>query len=289
MLNQPKRIFKYVSIGMLLYLLLSNIVSLFIDSVYATMILGAALTFPLLHFWLLPKTMGQVHLRLTERLRFGQIFYAFVLALGGNFLLSILLSIVSQLLPNVLYGPSFAVSYSMLDNVLLFLCLVVVAPLFEEYLFRGFCLMSLRRYGNWFAIFISSLLFAFMHGNLLQGAGAFFIGLVLGYLAVRTDSIAYPILFHSINNLLSFLLLLDQPIWFTAILLVVILSCAIAAIVLFILEVRRRKVYQTQLIRPYDFKVHCFFNNWASITLLVILLVQLLLVLLLPYAAAMLY
>lgn len=77
---------------------------------------------------------------------------------------------------------------------------VVLAPVFEELVFRGTVLMTLRRYGDRFAIVASSLLFALMHGNLPQAVQTFFIALVLGYVCVKTNSLRIPILLHALNN-----------------------------------------------------------------------------------------
>ena len=48
----------------------------------------------------------------------------------------------------------------------------------------------------------------------------------------------------------------------------------IAAVVLFILELKQRARYRAELIGPYDFHFSAFFNNWASITLLVVLIIS---------------
>lgn len=80
----------------------------------------------------------------------------------------------------------------------LYVCLA--APIIEELLYRGFILKSLKRYGECFAIVISSVLFGLMHTNLTQSVFAFFAGMVLAYVAMRY-SVKWSILMHMINNL----------------------------------------------------------------------------------------
>ena len=86
------------------------------------------------------------------------------------------------------------------DSFSMFLYGSILAPLWEEVLFRGYILRALRPYGRRFSIFGSALLFALFHGNLLQGPYAFLIGLVLGWLACEY-SINWSIALHVFNNL----------------------------------------------------------------------------------------
>ncbi len=89
--------------------------------------------------------------------------------------------------------------------ILLFMTVVVIAPVLEELLFRGIILEGLSiNYGNPKALIFSSLLFAFVHGNLAQGIGAFFIGLICGWIYIQTQSIIPCILIHLLNNALPF-------------------------------------------------------------------------------------
>lgn len=83
----------------------------------------------------------------------------------------------------------------------LFFC--VLAPICEEFIFRGVILQSLRPYGRGFAILFSSLLFAMMHGNIGQFPLAFLVGLAFGYFVIRFDSIWATILMHASVNLMS--------------------------------------------------------------------------------------
>lgn len=76
----------------------------------------------------------------------------------------------------------------------------VFAPLGEEFVCRGVILGTLRKYGNWWAIFITATLFGLMHMNFYQGPYALLVGLVLGYVTVKTGSIWCAVLIHMINN-----------------------------------------------------------------------------------------
>lgn len=76
---------------------------------------------------------------------------------------------------------------------------VVLAPVFEEFVFRalllGFLLKPLR---PWLALLISTALFVSVHGSWLTAA---FGGVVYGLLYLRYGSVWLCILAHSANNL----------------------------------------------------------------------------------------
>lgn len=78
--------------------------------------------------------------------------------------------------------------------------LVVVAPLVEETVFRGVILGALRRFGDSFALLISSVLFALIHGNLVQLPNAFLMGLLIGYFVLCTGSLWTGVIIHMVNN-----------------------------------------------------------------------------------------
>ncbi len=85
--------------------------------------------------------------------------------------------------------------------VMSLLLIVLLAPLLEELLFRGVVLHGfLKNYKPSHAIVSSALVFAIIHGNLAQGLGAFFIGLVIGWIYWKTNSIIPGIIIHFVNN-----------------------------------------------------------------------------------------
>ncbi|MEF2837015.1 MAG: type II CAAX endopeptidase family protein [Oscillospiraceae bacterium] len=86
------------------------------------------------------------------------------------------------------------------DTFSMFLYASILAPVWEEILFRGYVLRTLRLFGKRFAILSSAILFGLFHGNLLQTPYALLMGLVLGYVTVEY-SISWAIALHMFNNL----------------------------------------------------------------------------------------
>lgn len=86
---------------------------------------------------------------------------------------------------------------------LAFISTVIVPALAEEFACRGLMLGLLRKYGDAFAIMASSLLFGLMHGNFEQMPFAFLVGLVLGFVTVKSGSILPAMAIHAFNNFIS--------------------------------------------------------------------------------------
>ncbi len=86
---------------------------------------------------------------------------------------------------------------------IIFLGVVLVAPLFEELLFRGVLLSTYRRPLGAHAIWLVAILFGFLHPSLAQALGAVFLGLVAGWMVYRTGSIWAGILVHLGSNLVG--------------------------------------------------------------------------------------
>lgn len=83
--------------------------------------------------------------------------------------------------------------------------LCLVAPLAEEVVFRGAMLTALR--DNRYAILISALFFAAVHMNPAQMPHALLVGLLLGWLYMRTGSIVPGLLVHWVNNTAAYVAL----------------------------------------------------------------------------------
>ena len=84
----------------------------------------------------------------------------------------------------------------------------LLAPLAEELVFRGAILRALLRWCSkpWVGIVLSALLFAVAHMNPAQLPHAFLIGLLLGWMYYRTDSIVPCVVYHWVNNTVAYVM-----------------------------------------------------------------------------------
>lgn len=91
------------------------------------------------------------------------------------------------------------------NAILVFLTLVVVAPVAEEVIFRGYLFGTLRRaVPVWVAALITSLVFGLIHGQWNVGVDVFAMSLVSCFLRYKTGSLWASILLHMAKNGLAF-------------------------------------------------------------------------------------
>lgn len=84
-----------------------------------------------------------------------------------------------------------------------FMKVAIVAPVVEELIFRGLIFQGFRRnYNNFVAVIMSAILFSLFHLNPWQMPATFVLGILLGWLMIRTQNLILAILAHSLNNLL---------------------------------------------------------------------------------------
>ncbi len=95
-----------------------------------------------------------------------------------------------------------------LDWALIITGAVVIAAVAEEALFRGFFQVTLERKGDATrAVLLSSITWTLIHMNPYWAIQIFVTGVVIGYLAWRTDSLLPAVIVHALNNLLAVLAL----------------------------------------------------------------------------------
>lgn len=95
-----------------------------------------------------------------------------------------------------------------LNSILIIISVAILPAIFEELLFRKGIISLTKKYGGVFSIILSSVIFGLVHGNLIQAVFAFFTGIVLGYVYVKTNSIGTCMWIHFTNNMFGALSLL---------------------------------------------------------------------------------
>lgn len=153
-----------------------------------------------------------------------------------------------------LSSPELPLPQGVLGVTASFFRVVVVAAMVEELCFRGVVMGNLRRYGDFFAVSMASLVFALMHCNLIQAPFALIVGFALGYLSIYTGTLWTGILIHAVNNTVSlaFSYLLEEIEQNAAALLYTALTdllLAAGAICFLVLLLRRRKRPQPPSVR----------------------------------------
>ena len=94
---------------------------------------------------------------------------------------------------------------SVLSFVMSVISTAIIPGLVEEYACRGVIMGILLPYGEGFALLSTAIIFGVMHGNFEQMPFAFLVGIILGYIRIKSGSLWPCILVHSLNNLFSVL------------------------------------------------------------------------------------
>lgn len=164
--------------------------------------------------WLVLRGTGEAPPQPGAPLGPGRFFRSYLAGLGLMYLVNLatlaLMGLVGLLRGQTVENPvDNMADYPLALNLLLG---CVIAPVCEEYLFRGLLLNRLRPYGERFAVWASALCFGLFHGNLNQFFYAFAVGALFSYITLRTGRLRYTILIHAIANGVSVAVmpLLDQ-------------------------------------------------------------------------------
>jgi len=131
---------------------------------------------------------------------------ALLLSLGlmffGNLIGNALMMTVSALRGVEMVNPVQAVILDA-DPVWTAIATVVAAPLGEEFLFRRLLIDRTRRWGELPAVLLSAAMFGAFHLNLYQFFYAALLGLVFGYVYVKTGRLRYTVALHAAINFLG--------------------------------------------------------------------------------------
>ena len=128
----------------------------------------------------------------------------------GGYLVALPLVVLVSLLNQQIWqgqggsNPIILLALQAQDRVALtifFFTASIAAPVFEEIIFRGFFLPSLTRYlPVGVSILVSSLVFALAHLSLSEVLPLTTLGMILGFVYVRSRNLLAPILLHSLWN-----------------------------------------------------------------------------------------
>lgn len=167
--------------------------------------IATALTIPIMLFMfhkdrVKEKAVGVVQPEKAKAWKyFAIIGIAAALCVGLNCLI-----IMSGLSPqDETYQETMTIMYSapMMVQVI---CLGVLAPICEELVFRGLMFKRLRAQTSFvLAALYSTIVFAVIHGNMVQMVYAFVMGMVFAYAYEKYGSVKAPILAHITANMVS--------------------------------------------------------------------------------------
>lgn len=102
-------------------------------------------------------------------------------------------------------GIGISINSEYLYDVVYVVTFIVISPILEEFAFRGALLNTLSKYGKYFALNASAIIFSLAHGSFMEFLPSFIMGILLGKISLRYKSIKPAILIHILFNLFLYL------------------------------------------------------------------------------------
>lgn len=140
------------------------------------------------------------HIRFTELCLW--VGFGMLCCVGADYVVAFMMTISESLGYELTQGET-AQPDSVFACVISVIATAVVPALCEEFAMRCCSLGLLKKYGKALGVIGVSIVFGLLHGNLIQFVFAALVGLILGFVTIKTDSIVPAILIHGFNNAMS--------------------------------------------------------------------------------------
>lgn len=181
-----------------------EVLDIALNIIYA--IVGMLLPFYLFSGSMKKTSKAKEPLPLSSPKRKSEFILAVVAGLGFCMIASVCTSyitIFAEALGVTLLMPDTAMPSGISGFIITCVRTVVCAAITEELCVRGYIMGNLRAYGDGFAIGMSAVIFALMHGNLIQAPFALIAGGAIGYFTIKTGTMWTGIVIHALNNFIS--------------------------------------------------------------------------------------
>lgn len=210
MINNTKiKLFiNYIVIPILIYIGITFFVATFINYVLnmkLNSVLATAIAEIISLIVLIPlfKSAISIRIDIVYKISIKNLLYLVPIGLSLAVFSNVILEL-TDILNNDSSAKFVSDSIMSLSPALIILTTVIIIPVVEELVFRGFIYKTLSIIINkYIAIVISSLIFALAHGNISQGLYAFFVGIVFCFIYENLNNIIYTIFLHSVMNFSS--------------------------------------------------------------------------------------
>lgn len=119
---------------------------------------------------------------------------------------NLLISIIITFIPSSIYTSKLTESTDLALNGSIGLIILgtgFLVPILEEIIFRYGIGYNLSKINEKYALIIQAIIFGLMHGNLIQGIYATFLGLMFGYVDKKENNLLPSIIMHITINLSS--------------------------------------------------------------------------------------
>ena len=127
---------------------------------------------------------------------------SYTLMIIGNLIGLAITAIIGNAIQSDIVNPIHNLINST-DIILNLIIISIIAPIFEEIIFRKLLIDRTIKYGARISIILSATMFGLMHGNLNQFFYTFLLGGFFAYVYIKTGKIIYTILLHISLNIIG--------------------------------------------------------------------------------------
>lgn len=177
---------------------------------------GTAISLPLLYLIIRVRKIPLLNRKNTPKNHFG-LTKADVNFTLGSIAIGLYVFFTGEMIMQWLFSETEAANQQTIELIaeviplwLLFLVIVIVAPITEEWLFRGMIMFrNPDKKISWTVTWISSIAFGAIHfpTNIPSIYSYVGMGFLFAYVAKNTETVESAIVFHFVNNLLAFIAL----------------------------------------------------------------------------------
>lgn len=162
----------------------------------------------LIGIFIICNKLGKNNIKESSKIKFNLNISQIVLIATCGLIALFSFSPLVNMLEGVLQVAGYPIGQSFnlqLTNPIIFIIAIIVVGILpaicEELIFRGIILNSFNKYNKVVAVVLSSLLFMIMHMSIEQTIYQFVLGLILGFVVIKTGSLLASITLHAVNNI----------------------------------------------------------------------------------------
>lgn len=126
---------------------------------------------------------------------------SYPVAVFFNYIGFIFLHFFAEIKPSPIPIPATSIEF-----IISFLIIALTPGICEEIMFRGFILNAYKDFGKKKAIIYSAILFGIFHFNVQNLLGPIYLGIILGVIFLKTNSLYSSIIGHTANNTIALII-----------------------------------------------------------------------------------
>ncbi|MDO5520220.1 MAG: CPBP family intramembrane metalloprotease [bacterium] len=170
------------------------------------LLLASTLSTTIIGFiWYRKKYKKRYDYSLKEVAKAKDYIYIVLTALAASFSIDLIILLVAAIFPHALSNYENLMDAAGIgSSAIAFLTAAFLAPIGEECIFRGVIQRKAEKFMPFvLANLLQAFLFGVMHWNIVQSSYAFVLGLILGYIRHKYQTVRMSVLFHMVFNIIG--------------------------------------------------------------------------------------